>query len=454
MSHYSILPPDPGREELPDEQTEVLRGLIEETAPADVDRLVQTLAANGGGDLSSDLALDLLLNETVAQAGLATGASGAAIALLKDGELVCRATTGTTAPDLGTRLETRYGLSGTCIQTGTVQHCGDAEADPRVGAFASRQLGVRSILVVPLLEDGQTQGVFEIFSPRPHAFSERDAQTLEALSRRILQDRRRAARSILGSVGEARKPEPPSQPVSSPALKVPTFGVEVQAPRRRPSGNIDLVTGTLAGAVIVAAVGLGLLIGWRSGLGTSPASPRRPQSQVALPATPTQPVASGSFAVPKISGSSPVAAISAPKDGSSSKSPSQGGLVVYENGRVVYRMAPGDVTQRKPLASAQENLSDIVTLPSPDAESRLLHRVDAEFPLEASSKRLQGAVVLDTTVAADGNVESVELVSGDPVFSTNAMNAVRQWRYRPLVAAGQNIPFRTRVTITFSLAAK
>ena len=77
------------------------------TLPSDsqVRGLTSALAASGGGASSQDLALDLVLNQIVEQACLATGATGAAIALTRDGEMVCRATTGRNAPDLGVRLD-------------------------------------------------------------------------------------------------------------------------------------------------------------------------------------------------------------------------------------------------------------------------------------------------------------------------------------------------------------
>jgi hypothetical protein len=62
--------------------------------------------------VSEDLALEVVLNGIVEQACLATGATGAAIALGRGGEMVCRATSGGKAPGLGMRLDTNAGLSG------------------------------------------------------------------------------------------------------------------------------------------------------------------------------------------------------------------------------------------------------------------------------------------------------------------------------------------------------
>lgn len=79
--------------------------------------LANALSAHGGGALSADLALDLVLNEIVEHARLATGATAAAIALARGDEIVCRATTGSNAPDLGVQLNVHSGLSGACVQS-------------------------------------------------------------------------------------------------------------------------------------------------------------------------------------------------------------------------------------------------------------------------------------------------------------------------------------------------
>src|SRR3984885_11041001 len=154
--------------------------------------LATALSAHGGGALAADLALDLVLNEIVEHARLATGATAAAIALARGDEIVCRATTGANAPDLGVQLNVHSGLSGACVQSKKWQLCDDTETDARVDAEVCRDLGVRSILVFPVLRDSELLGVIEIFSPRPNAFTDREIQTLEALSRSIVTNVNRA----------------------------------------------------------------------------------------------------------------------------------------------------------------------------------------------------------------------------------------------------------------------
>jgi len=111
-----------------------------------------------------------------------TGATGAAIALRRGNEIVCRARTGRTAPDVGVRLQTDTGLSAECVRTGEVLLCNDAETNPRVDWATCRRMGVRSILVAPLRHFRRTLGVFEVLSSTPHAFDNNDVATMQFLS--------------------------------------------------------------------------------------------------------------------------------------------------------------------------------------------------------------------------------------------------------------------------------
>jgi GAF domain-containing protein len=111
-----------------------------------------------------------------------TGATGAAIALRRGSEIICRARTGRTAPDIGVRLQTDSGLSAECVRTGEVLLCNDADSSPRVDSASCRRMGVRSILVAPLRHFRRTLGVFEVLSSTPHAFDTGDVATMQFLS--------------------------------------------------------------------------------------------------------------------------------------------------------------------------------------------------------------------------------------------------------------------------------
>lgn len=111
-----------------------------------------------------------------------TGATGAAIALRAGDEIVCRARTGRTAPDLGVRLQTDSGISADCVRTGEVVLCNDAEHNPCVDLASCRRLGARSILAAPLRHFRRTLGVFEVLSSSPYAFDGRDVATMQLLS--------------------------------------------------------------------------------------------------------------------------------------------------------------------------------------------------------------------------------------------------------------------------------
>src|SRR5258708_35631831 len=154
--------------------------------------LAQTLERQIVAGFPPGLALDLVLTELVGRWGTATRARSAALALKRDDEMVCRAATGDHAPDLGTAANTRDGLSGACLRTRQSQLCLDTETDPRVDAAASRRLGIRSMLIVPVLEGGELVGVLEVFATDPAEFVDSDQNLLEIFAREAARIRRTA----------------------------------------------------------------------------------------------------------------------------------------------------------------------------------------------------------------------------------------------------------------------
>ena len=157
MSEPNRSEPDPLKAALT--SAALLRGQPEGMGlDSDFADLAARFAAHSGGglsaELSADLALEIVLNEIVEQACLATGATGAAVVLPRDGEMMCRASSGHTAPELGSRFDTASGLSGECVKTHRTVRCDDVRVDPRADSEASQRLGVRSVMVMPLLARG------------------------------------------------------------------------------------------------------------------------------------------------------------------------------------------------------------------------------------------------------------------------------------------------------------
>jgi len=130
----------------------------------------------------NDIDLEPAVSVIAERAQALTGATGAAIALRHGDEIVCRARSGRTAPDLGIRLQTDSGISAECVRTGEVVLCNDAERNARVDLASCRHLGVRSVLAAPLRHFRRTLGVFEVLSAAPYAFDHRDVATMQLLS--------------------------------------------------------------------------------------------------------------------------------------------------------------------------------------------------------------------------------------------------------------------------------
>src|SRR5438105_7910993 len=142
-----------------------------------------------------------------------TNASGAAIALSEGSadEIVCRARSGSSAPDVGVTLRVEGSFTGLCIQSGKELRCDDAETDTRVDTAAIRALGIRSMVVTPVRDDNKVVGVLAVFAPTPHAFTITHVAVLKTMADQIaalLQKERRAREENLHA--EEPRPTPPA----------------------------------------------------------------------------------------------------------------------------------------------------------------------------------------------------------------------------------------------------
>ncbi len=82
---------------------------------------------------------------------------------------------------------------------------------------------------------------------------------------------------------------------------------------------------------------------------------------------------------------------------------------------------------------------------------KLIYSVNPSYPALATEARVQGVVVLEVTVDAQGNVESVKVLSGHPLLREAAVQAVKQWRYKPTHLNGEAVPVIADVTVRFNL---
>ena len=134
---------------------------------------------------TSRLELGALMTTAAERALALAGGDGAVVELVDGQELVYGAGAGAAGPFVGIRLRREGTLSGRCLDTRRVQISDDTENDPRVDGAACRRVGVRSMVVVPLLFDGSATGVLKVYAGAPGAFDQRQAKLLGVLGHMI-----------------------------------------------------------------------------------------------------------------------------------------------------------------------------------------------------------------------------------------------------------------------------
>jgi protein TonB len=90
--------------------------------------------------------------------------------------------------------------------------------------------------------------------------------------------------------------------------------------------------------------------------------------------------------------------------------------------------------------------------PSVIMEGHLVRRVQPDYPPIARSAGIQGAVVIQAMISKDGTIENLHALSGHPVLVRAAMDAIKQWRYRPYFLNGEPIEVETQITVNFTLS--
>jgi TonB family protein len=402
------------------------------------------------------------------------GAEGTAIALRTNDLIVCRARSGDMAPPLGVPLNTDSGISGESLRTASTLVCEDTRTDERVDAEACRSLGIRSLVVVPLRRHMGMIGILEAFSARPRAFQKEQIDALRSLAEiaETSYERERQAAAVATSPSITRRS----------ALFAPTA-----APHRDGSDaqwytpyltKRYLVIGAAALAVLLIA--LVIRLSWRSsgtnvagtqpatqGQGSAPVAIAKPPADVTpsknlLPKTvrptdrgqaknplqnaaeiqPTERSANSSPAAPALPRTTAKTDPSTPATADSSNdAPPSVELVDSGAPNDLVRMASGSATVPTLGAPVSQGV----------VQATLVQKVDPIYPQRARSEGVAGPVTLEATVAENGTVKGIKFVSGPQALASAAIDAVRQWRYKPAMLNGKPIESPKKITLVFRL---
>jgi len=113
-----------------------------------------------------------------------------------------------------------------------------------------------------------------------------------------------------------------------------------------------------------------------------------------------------------------------------------------------------EAPQQESLADAARRLrAEKVSTEKVSAEEsqplQLVRTVPAVYPPEAREKRIIGTVVLKVLVNKEGNVVKATVVSGPPVFSASALDAIKEWKFKPATLQGQPVETTTQIRLNF-----
>ena len=82
------------------------------------------------------------------------------------------------------------------------------------------------------------------------------------------------------------------------------------------------------------------------------------------------------------------------------------------------------------------------------------HAVDPEYPALAKQMNVQGSVLLQVRIGREGNIEDVQVVSGPDILSAAAVQAVKQWHFKPFLQEGRAVETEAHITVNFNISAQ
>jgi len=446
---------------------------------------------------SGDRSLEFVLASIADVARRSTGASGSAIAMWKDGAMVCRARSGETAPPLGTQLNAETGISGECLRTGVAQYCPDTENNAQVDLEVCRSLGLRSLAVLPIRGFRGINGILEVFSTVPTRFTKDQVALLEELT--VLAERARSWRP------HGAREHADHSPVEKPSRSrlLPASDRIRDIARAAVGGRSSRFVLGAIGVAAVLLVVIAVWLGWRgpeqSGANRNGAG--SPSTVAAATARASHLPDNDPVWKPNPGGETLFLSMGKPISGypitfasktevikgkpaqasqlPSNVSPVDANPIIVlpaqqaaSSDAATQADLPGTAQSEEPASAEAPQITAELTASSPlnnvlsgtAAEpalsfpvsqgvsgGRLLLQVSPVYPSNARIKRLEGKVVLTAMVLEDGSTSDVKVEQGAPELASSAVEAVKQWRYEPFALDGKPVKTETRITIDFKL---
>jgi periplasmic protein TonB len=112
----------------------------------------------------------------------------------------------------------------------------------------------------------------------------------------------------------------------------------------------------------------------------------------------------------------------------------------------------GGIISSAPVAVPKVAAPTRVRVSQGVTEGMVLRRVQPNYPPLARQARIQGDVILQAEISKEGAIENLRVISGHPMLAPAAIDAVKQWRYKPYFLNGEPVAVETQITVKFSLS--
>jgi periplasmic protein TonB len=112
----------------------------------------------------------------------------------------------------------------------------------------------------------------------------------------------------------------------------------------------------------------------------------------------------------------------------------------------------GGIISSTPVAVPKVATPQRVRVSQGVTQGLLIRKIQPNYPPLARQARIQGSVLLQAEISKDGTIENLHLISGHPMLAPAAIEAVKQWKYKPYILNGEPVEVETQITVNFTLS--